>query len=111
MSEFVRHNISLSEFTRRSKPPLQFIKKGEVNINFLILRTIKRACSGFRAAASGLSRIAEKYQLGVSIRRTGLLWQKLRPGILRVIEYERNKLYQRFFRGVASWIRLADRGA
>src|SRR5579864_3799243 len=45
------------------------------------------------------------------VRRAGLLRQQLRPGILRVIENEGNKLHHWFFRGIASRIGLADRRA
>src|ERR1700722_18560230 len=108
VSQFMRQNISLSKFAGRAKAPPQLVEKREVDVNLLIFRTIKRARSGFRTAASRFSRIAEEHQLGVAIRPAGLLRQELRPGLLRVIQYEGNKLHQRFFRGIASRIRLAD---
>src|ERR1700687_2735919 len=93
MTQFVRENISLRKLARRAEPPVQLIEKAQVNVNLLILRTIEGTRGGPSDAASGLSVIAEKHQLGVSIGSTGLLRQKLRPRLLRVIEYERHELY------------------
>src|SRR5438128_4241230 len=39
-----------------------------------------------------------------------LLWQKLRPRFLRIVEHKRHKLHQRLLRGVTSRIRFPDRG-
>src|SRR5271157_5164013 len=93
MPQFVCENISLRKLARRSEPPIQLIEKAQINVNLFILRTIEGTRGGPCAAASGLSVIAEKHQLGVSIAGTSLLWQKLRPRVLRVIEYERHELY------------------
>jgi len=47
----------------------------------------------------------------VTIGSASLLRQKLRPGLLRVIEYERYELYQRLLGSIARRVRLAYRRA
>jgi hypothetical protein len=47
----------------------------------------------------------------VSIRGVSLLGQNLRPGFLRIVEHERDELYDWLLRGIASRVRLADRRA
>jgi hypothetical protein len=44
----------------------------------------------------------------VSICGISLLGQNFRPGLLRIIEYERNELYEWLLSGIASRVRLAD---
>jgi hypothetical protein len=53
--------------------------------------------------------VAEEDEPGVMGRLAGLLGKNLGPGVLRVVEDERDELHQRFLGFVASGIRPVDR--
>src|SRR6476660_2346861 len=61
--DFVGNHICLRELSRRTKSFPQLVIESEIDVDLLILRTIKGSRSGFGAPTSGLGVIAEQYQL------------------------------------------------
>src|SRR5580698_4597700 len=103
----MRQHISLRKLPRRSKAPAQFIKKSEIDINFLILRAVKRSRRRSCVAATRERGIAKQHQLSVMILRPSLRRQKRRPGGLHIIQHKGNKLNGRLLRSILRRIRLA----
>src|SRR5437867_297495 len=104
----MREYVGLREFAGRPETALQFVKKPQIDVNPLVVGTIKRARRGFRSAASRLDGIPEEHKLRVAIRLSRLLRQELCPGFLRIVEHKRHKLHQRFLRGVSRMIGFSD---
>ncbi len=110
MADFMRQDVGLSKFTGRAKAAFEFVVKTKIDVDLFVSRAVKRAGSGFGAAArSGIGVIAEEYEFGMTLGSTRLLRAHLIPGLLRVVENEGDKLHQRFFRGVAGGIGRAHR--
>src|SRR5262249_40606562 len=105
MADFVRQHIGLGKLTWSAEALLEFVVEPKVDVNLFIDRTIKRAGGGLSRAAAGVSNVAKQHQLGVAIVDIFLL-KNLSPGLLRVIQDERNKLHGRRFAGVTGAVRL-----
>src|SRR6267378_951996 len=84
VAQFVREYVGLREFPGHPETALQFVKETQIDVNPLVVGTIKRARRGFCPTASRLDGIPEECQLRVVIRFSPLLRQKLRPGFLRI---------------------------
>src|ERR1700693_3106229 len=102
-------NVGLGKFSGGPDAMSQFVIEPEINVYLLISRTVKRTACGLRQAASGIDPVPEQHQLRMPVGHT-LLAQNLRPGLLRVVQYEGNKLHDGLFFLVASGVGLADRG-
>ena len=105
VANLVCQHIGLGELARRSESSLQFVIKGEIDVDLFIFGAIKRSGGGLRAAAPGLCVIAEENEFRVVILLAGLCRQNLRPVVLRVVENERDELNERLLRCVLCRIR------
>src|SRR5579864_1337825 len=100
-------NVGLRKFSGCPKALFQFVIEPEIDVYLLIFRTVKRTASGLRQAASGIDSVPEQHQLRMPVGHT-LAAQNLHPGLLRVVQYEGNKLHEGLFSLVASGVGLAD---
>src|ERR1700722_11083508 len=107
MADFVREHVGLCKLARRSETLLQLIVKSEIDVNLLIAGAVERAGRRFPSAASRLRIVAEQDELGVMILLVGLRGQDFGPGFLRVVENERNEVYERLFGVISGGIRRA----
>src|SRR5882672_12385651 len=89
--QFVCQHIGLSKLTGSAKALPQFVVESKVDIDLLVLRTIKRPCGGLRPAATRRREIAIQHQLRVPVGNSTLL-KNPSPGLLHVIEHERHEL-------------------
>ena len=94
VADFVSDHVSLREFSRCAEAIFEFGEKAEVEIDLFVTGTVKRASGGLREAAGGIDAAAIKDQFCVTILR-----DDFRPGILHVIENERNELDFALFGG------------
>jgi hypothetical protein len=65
VAQFVREYVGLREFPGHPETALQFVKETQIDVNPLVVGTIKRARRGFCPTASRLDGIPEEYQLRV----------------------------------------------
>src|SRR3982751_462523 len=93
MPKLVSKYICLREIARRTEPALKLGVETEIDVCFLIEGAIKRPHRRFGGAASGGSRVAEEYELGVCIRHVAIRKDRP-PGILHVVEHEGDELHQ-----------------
>src|SRR6185369_7991746 len=110
MADFMSQDVGLREFTRGAEALLELVVKTEIDIHLFIARTVERAGGGFRAAAAGLRVVAEEHQLGVVIWPVGLLREDFGPGLLVVVENERDELDEWALGVIAFRIGAASRG-
>src|SRR5688572_14454970 len=103
MSEYV----GLRKVAGGFKLCLELIEEGKINVDLLVSRAIERPCFGSGSAAPGLNTLAKQNEFGVLIART----QNLSPGLLRIIENERDELDHRLFGPVARFIDPRGSGA
>jgi hypothetical protein len=99
MADLVSQNVGLREIPRGSESALELSIEAEVDVDLLVGGTIERTGRSLCEAASGLNRITEQYEPGVTVSG-----KYLGPGALSIIEYERNELDQLFlFRSRLKW--------
>jgi hypothetical protein len=96
MTEFVCKYIGLRKLSGRSKSALQFVVEAKINVNLLVLRTVKRTRCRLSRPTSGRRHVTKKYKLCVPVWDASLL-QDPRPRLLRVVQDERHELNKRFF--------------
>src|SRR6266849_5963836 len=106
MADLVRQNIRLHKFAGSSETLLQFIEEAQIDVNLLVFRTVKRASGGLGHATRGINAVAKKHELGMPTGNR-LTAADLGPGLLCVVEHERDKLQQRFFALILGRVRLA----
>src|SRR5581483_2461966 len=107
MADLVRNHVRLRELAWRAETVLQLIEEAEVEVHFFVDRTVERTRSRLCRAARRIERVAEEHEFGVTIG-PALFRQDLIPGVLHVVENERDELDGRRFGLVARAVRRAD---
>lgn len=73
VANFMRNHIRLREFSGRTKAVLEFLKKAEIEVNFLVFRTVEGTYSGLGLSAGRWILVPIKHELGVTVRHAGRL--------------------------------------
>ncbi len=107
MAKFMGKNISLRELAGRPESSLQLVKETEIDVHLLVGRAIEGARCRLGRATSGRSYVSKQNQLRVPVWNSTLL-KNSRPGLLRVVEYKRNKLHRWLLAGVTLAIGLTE---
>lgn len=94
MADFVSDHVSLSEFSRCAEAIFEFGEEAEVEIDLFVAGTVKGAGGGLREATGGIDASAIEDQFCVTVLR-----DDFRPGILHVVENERDELDFALFGG------------
>ncbi len=100
VTDLMSDYIGLGKLAGGCELPLEFVEEAEVEIDFLIARTIERSGGAVGLAAGGRCRIAEKNQLGVAVLTVGLCRENLGPIGLNVVENEGDEIDLGLFFGV-----------
>src|SRR4029453_3638069 len=98
MPNLMRDYISLRKVPGRFEAIAEFLKETHVQIDFVVLRAIKRTRRGLGKAACRLDFTSEKNELGFLIP-TPHATKDSRPGVLGVPENCGNKIFCGFVRG------------
>jgi hypothetical protein len=109
VADLVGQDVRLRKFAGRAEALPELVVEAEIDVNLFVAGTVEGARGRFGAAAGCMRVIAEEDEPGVVIRLAGLLREKLRPSVLRVVKDERNELDERLFRRIPCRIRAADR--
>src|SRR6202041_909794 len=107
MAQFVRDNVGLREFSGSAEAIFQFVEEGQVEINLFIAGAVKGPRGGLGQTTGGIDVVAEQHHFCITVLR-----KDLGPGILRVVEHERNELNFFLFGSVArrvGWTRSGRR--
>src|ERR1700735_157243 len=96
MAQLVRDYVGLREFSRSAEAIFQLVEEGQVEINLFIARAVKRPGGSLGEATRGIDVVPEENHFCVAVLR-----KDLRPGILRIVENERNELHFFLFGGIA----------
>src|SRR5882724_4876005 len=110
MSNFVGEDVGFGKFSGGAEAVLQFVVEAEIDVDLFVLGTVERTGGGLRRAAGGTVGVAEQDQLGVAVGNA-LLRQDLAPGVLSVVQDERDEVDQGLFLRVAGGIGLRHRAA
>ena len=98
MANFMGDHVSLRELTGGSESRAKFTEEAQIQVNFFIIRTVKRSHYDLRHAATRRIGIAKKHQLRVTISRVLLLWQHAIPIVLHIVQYKGHELNFGMFR-------------
>src|SRR5882672_10265889 len=105
MADLVRQNIRFRKFAGSSETLPQFIEEAQIDVHLLVFRTVERAGGGLCHPTRGINAVSKKHELCMLVRNP-LTAQDLGPGLLCVVEHERNNLHERFFALISRRIRL-----
>jgi hypothetical protein len=105
--QFMGKNISLGKITGRTKALFEFVIKAKVDINLFVGGAVERTGGRARGSPARSNSIAESHQFGAAVRNA-LLLENSRPGLLCVVQHERDKLHRGLFSCVAGTIRLRN---
>ena len=83
MANFVGQHVGLRKLAGRAELSAQFFKEAQVDVDLLVLRTVKRSRGGFRLAARGPDGIPVEVQLGMPVLHS-LFWQQFLPSLLHI---------------------------
>lgn len=101
VTQLMSDHVSLRELTRRAKTRTQLVEKGEIEIDLLVFRAIKRTNRILSYPASRRVGFAKQHQLGVAVGNMRLVRQDAAPVTLHIIENERNELHLGLFALIA----------
>ncbi len=92
MPQLMRDHVGLRELRRASSKLLQLIPEAQIDIDLLVLRTVKRSRRRLRRPAPGVSRPPIQHQLRMTIRLPHLL-EDAGPRLLRIVQHKRDQLH------------------
>src|SRR5688572_19969867 len=91
MSNLVRDDIRSRKVARRAEPLMQFLEERQVEIDFLIQRTVERSYRRLRKTTLRLHRVAEQHQLRLAIRLS-VPPELIVPHILGLRQHDRDEV-------------------
>ena len=94
MPDFMRNHVGLGEITGRPESVAHLIEKNQIDIDFLVGRTIERSHRGLSEAASRLRGAAEHDQ-GRLLITSALLLENYFPYIFGIAHDDRNHVGKR----------------
>lgn len=100
MTDLVRNDIGLGEFTRRMKALLQIIVKGQVDVDLVIARAVERPHRRLGKPAGRTHRAGEEHQLGFFVSAASGAKNRT-PGVFGVGKNHRHKT--RLLVGMRRW--------
>jgi hypothetical protein len=89
--DLVRQNVRLRKITCCSKSAMKLVEECKVDVDPLVGRAVKRPHRRLTDSASRLRRVPEEHEASRLVLRI-VARHDLSPGVLRVVEHERNEL-------------------
>ena len=77
----MRNHVRLCEFSGRAEAVLEFVKEAQIEVNFLVFRTVEWTDGCLRLSASRGIRVPIKYKFGVPVGLARRLRQKSCPNL------------------------------
>src|SRR3954467_4864323 len=96
--ELMGDHVCLREVTGRSEATIELVEESEVEVDFLVERTVEWAHRGLRGAAARCRAVPEEHEVRGPELSPGIV-ESAAPCFLRVIEDERHELHHRLFAG------------
>ena len=89
VADLVREHVGLREVAGCAEARAQIAVEREIDVHLLVGGAVERPHLALAGSARGMGRVAEQHEARVAIAG-----QQLRPGVLQVVEHERDELDQ-----------------